>query len=100
MLPNSRHDHTWHLLTANIIWKSILKYKRNNSSEFEGILHFVKCLISCIFTVSGSFKLTQCHAICRYLGEEFGLSPDTKEEKALAEQLSITCHDYIAEGLC
>ena len=42
--------------------------------------------------------MSQCHAICRYLGEEFGLSPDTKEEKARADQLSLTCHDYIAEG--
>lgn len=46
----------------------------------------------------GNFKLSQCHAICRYLGEEFGLTADTTEEKALAEQLSISCHDYIAEG--
>ena len=46
----------------------------------------------------GNFRLSQCHAICRYLGEEFGLVPDTKEEKALAEQHSITCHDFIAEG--
>ena len=51
-----------------------------------------------ISQISGDFTLSQCHAICRYLGEEFGLSPDTKEEKARADQLSLTCHDYIAEG--
>lgn len=79
------------------------KYTEENSGEVimseiiqgkgDGYPMFAPPLIK-----KGNFKLTQCHAICRYLGEEFGLSPDTKEENALAEQLSITCHDYIAEG--
>ena len=42
--------------------------------------------------------MSQSQAICRYLGEKFGLSPDTDQEKALGEQLSLCCHDYITEG--
>lgn len=80
-----------------------VKYSEENSGEIimneiilgkgEGYPMFAPPMIK-----KGNFKLSQCHAICRYLGEEYGLSPDTKEEKALAEQLSITCHDYIGEG--
>lgn len=46
----------------------------------------------------GDFELGQTHVICRYLAEKYGLCPSKEKENARAEEISLTCHDFIAEG--
>ncbi|XP_052803818.1 glutathione S-transferase P 1-like [Mya arenaria] len=46
----------------------------------------------------GKFSLSQTHVASRYLAGKFGLLPIDEEEAAHAEQVNLTCHDYIAEG--
>lgn len=46
----------------------------------------------------GTFTLSHAHVACRYLAEKFGLLPGNEVDNAHAEQVNLTCHDYIAEG--
>ena len=48
--------------------------------------------------VSGAFTLAQTPIICRYLGKQFGLFPESDEDQWHGEQINATVHDYIAEG--
>ena len=51
------------------------------------------------FIFAGSLTLSQLPVICRHLGELFGLSPDSADDKLQAEQICHTCHDYLVEGI-
>lgn len=64
-----------------------------NEGEMEGYPHFAPPMVK-----KGSLQLSQTPVICRYLGEEFGLYPESLEDKIHAEQISQCCHDFIAEG--
>lgn len=61
--------------------------------EMVGFPHFAPPMVR-----KGSLQLSQTPAICCYLGKEFGLYPEQKEDRLHAEQISLCCHDYIAEG--
>ena len=47
---------------------------------------------------SGSFTLAQTPIICRYLGKQFGLFPESEEDQWHGEQVNATVHDFIGEG--
>ena len=51
-----------------------------------------------LFTCTGSLQLSQVPVIVSYLGEKFGLCPETEEDRYHAEQISHSCYDYISEG--
>merc|ERR1711893_115829 len=46
----------------------------------------------------GDFTLNQTQVICKYLGKQFGLWPETEQDAWHADQINTTIHDYIAEG--
>lgn len=46
----------------------------------------------------GDFELGQTGTICRYLGKQFGLFPDTEADQFRADQLCTTVLDYISDG--
>ena len=48
--------------------------------------------------LTGDLILSQTPVICRYLGKELGLWPETEEDQWHAEQFNTTIHDFIAEG--
>ena len=37
--------------------------------------------------------------ICRFLGKQFGLVPDSEEDEFRLEQVNATIHDFLAEGV-
>jgi len=47
----------------------------------------------------GDFQLCQTPVICKFLGKEFGLYPDNANDEIKAEQINVTIHDFIAEGM-
>lgn len=51
-----------------------------------------------LVSITGNLSLSQAHVASRYLAEKYGLLPSNDDDKAHAEQVNLTCHDYIAEG--
>ena len=48
--------------------------------------------------IAGDFSLSQTQVICKYLGKQFGMYPETEPDIWHADQLNATIHDYIGEG--
>ncbi|KAH3692805.1 hypothetical protein DPMN_194557 [Dreissena polymorpha] len=69
------------------VWKLIC------GGEMPGYPHFAPPVLQ-----KGDLQISQTSVICKYLGEQFGLVPDSVEDRIHAEQISLSCHDYIAEG--
>ncbi|KAL5006889.1 hypothetical protein ScPMuIL_015695 [Solemya velum] len=46
----------------------------------------------------GDFQICQTGTICKYLGKEFGMYPETEEDVWHADMLTSCIHDYIGEG--
>lgn len=51
------------------------------------------------YFIDGETKLTQSLAILNYVGEKYGLGPDTQEERYRALQVQQVCMDFIMDGV-
>ena len=47
-----------------------------------------------LFCYSGDLKMCQTTVICEYLGQQFGLYPDTDTNVWRARQINQTIHDF------
>ncbi|KAL4222029.1 hypothetical protein ACF0H5_018073 [Mactra antiquata] len=63
--------------------------------EMEGYPHFAPPVVT-----KGDLQISQTPVICKYLGQQYGLYPDTVEDQLHAEQINQCCHDFIAEDFC
>jgi len=51
------------------------------------------------YFIDGDIKLTQSLAILNYVGEKYGLAPQTQEERFRALQVQQVCMDFIMDGV-
>lgn len=51
------------------------------------------------YFIDGDIKLTQSLAILNYVGEKYGLAPETAEERFRALQVQQVCMDFIMDGV-
>lgn len=83
--------------------KSLVDFFFRNPVE-EQKFFFPTLCPPAIRSVKTNFMLAQTPACARYLGERFGLAPPpdgdggSSEDRAHAEQINLTVHEYIAEG--
>ena len=46
----------------------------------------------------GELTLGQTHVICKYVGKQLGLYPESEVDELHAEQVHLSIHDCLTEG--